>query len=52
MRVTAQLLQGLHVRVVAADKIQKVADRAVVETNCLMVERSSDRLGGALKQAG
>jgi hypothetical protein len=33
MRVAAQLLQGLYLRVVAAKEIQKVPDRADVETN-------------------
>ena len=49
MRVAVQLLQGLHLREVAAEEIQKVADRADVETNRLVVEGSSKRFGGVLK---
>ena len=52
VRIAAQLLEGLHLRVLGAEKIQKIADGAVVETNRLLVEGSGERLGGALKQAG
>ena len=50
VRIAAQLLEGLHLRVLGAEKIQKIADGAVVETNRLLVEGSGERLGGALKQ--
>src|ERR1700731_4188770 len=51
VRIAAQLLEGLHLRVSGAKKIQEIADGALVETNRLLVEGSGERLGGALKQS-
>ena len=50
VRIAAQLLEGLHLRVLGAEKIQEIADGAVVETNGFLVEGSGEGLGGALKQ--
>src|SRR6266568_317453 len=51
VRIAAQLLEGLYLRVLSAEKIQEIADGAVVETNRLLVEGSGERLSGALKQS-
>jgi hypothetical protein len=50
VRIAAQLWEGLHQRVLGAEKIQEIADGAVVETNRLLVEGGGERLSGALKQ--
>src|ERR1700687_773600 len=50
VRIAAQLLEGVHLRVLSAEKIQEIADGAVIETNRLLVEGSGERLSGALKQ--
>ena len=42
--------EGLHLRVLGAEEIQKIADGAVVETKGVLVEGSGERLGGTLKQ--
>jgi hypothetical protein len=47
--IAAQLLEGLDLRVLGVEKIQEIADGAVVETDGLPVEGSSDGSGGALK---
>jgi len=44
------MLEGLYVRVLGAEKMQEIADGAVVETNRFLAERSGEGLGGALKQ--
>ena len=51
VRITAQLLERLHLRVVGPKEIQEISNSAVVETKCLLIEgRSGQGLGGALKQ--
>src|SRR5260370_27930470 len=50
VRIAAQLLEGLHLRVLGAEKIQEIANGAVVETKRLLVEGRGEGLGGALKQ--
>src|SRR5260370_40330716 len=52
VRIAAQLLEGLHLRVLGAEKIQEIANGAVVETKRLLVEGRSEGMGGALKQGG
>src|ERR1017187_1484823 len=52
VRIASQLLEGLHLRVLGAEKIQEIADGAVVETNSFLIEGSGEGLGGALKQGG
>jgi hypothetical protein len=52
VRITAQLLEGLHLRVLGAEEIQKIADGAVVETERLVVVGRGEGLGGAPKQVG
>jgi hypothetical protein len=49
MRIATQLLEGLHLRILGAEEIQKIADGSVVEAKCVVVEGSGERLGGALE---
>lgn len=48
--IAVQLLEGLHLRVLSAEKIQEIADGAEVEPNGFPVEGSGEGLSGALKQ--
>src|ERR1700694_2092530 len=51
VRIAAQVLEAVRLRVLSAKKIQEIADSAIVETNRLLVEGSGERLGGALKRS-
>jgi hypothetical protein len=50
VRVATQLLEGLHLWILGAEKNQEIANGAVVETKRLLMEGSGEGLGGATKQ--
>src|SRR5258705_1109887 len=50
VRIAAQLLKGLYLRVLGAEKIQEIADGAAIETNRFLVKGSGNGLGGMVKQ--
>jgi hypothetical protein len=50
--IAAQVVEGLHLRVLGTEKIQKLANGAVIETKGVAVEGSGERLGRVLKQGG
>src|SRR5579862_519144 len=51
VRIALQLVEGLDLRVMGAEKSQEIAGSAMVETNGLLVEGSGEGLGGALEQS-
>jgi hypothetical protein len=52
VRIALQLLERLHLRILSLEKIQEIADCAIVEAERVLIEGSGDGLGRALKQGG